>query len=77
MASLAELVRLHARYDAARITHLQRLVSAWSPIADLCFADLLLYAPVAGSGEERFVVLGQVRPTTHQTVYRSDTWAPW
>jgi two-component sensor histidine kinase len=72
MASLAELVRQHARYDAARITHLQRLVSSWSPIADLCFADLLLFVPVAGEGGRRMVVIGQVRPSTNQTLYRTD-----
>jgi two-component sensor histidine kinase len=72
VASLAELVRLHARYDAARITHLQRLVSSWSPIADLCFADLLLFVPLAGEGGRRFVIVGQVRPSTNQTLYRTD-----
>ena len=72
MASLAELVRLHARYDAARITHLQRLVSSWSPIADLCFADMLLFVPLAGEGGRRFVIVGQVRPSTNQTLYRND-----
>ena len=72
MASLAELVRQHARYDAARITHLQRLVSSWSPIADLCFADLLLFVPVAGEGGRRWVIVGQVRPSTNQTLYRQD-----
>jgi two-component system, sensor histidine kinase PdtaS len=72
MASLAELVRLHARYDAARITHLQRLVTTWNPIADLCFADLLLFVPLAGEGGRRFVIVGQVRPSTNQTLYRQD-----
>ena len=72
MASLAELVRLHARYDAARITHLQRLVSSWSPIADLCFSDLLLFVPLAGESGRRFVIVGQVRPSTNQTLYRMD-----
>ena len=43
MASLAELVRLHGRYDATQISHLQRLVASWGPIADLCFADMLLF----------------------------------
>jgi two-component sensor histidine kinase len=72
MASLAELVRLHARYDAARIAHLQRLVASWSPIADLCFADLLLFVPLAGESGRRFVIAGQVRPSTNQTLYRLD-----
>jgi two-component sensor histidine kinase len=71
VASLAELLRSHTRLDAARQGHLQRLVASWGPLADLCFADLLLFVPVAGE-EGRFVVVGQIRPTTNQTVYRQD-----
>ena len=49
-------------------------------LADLSFADLLLFAPEkavdpAGpppGGGGRFVVLGQVRPTTGQTLHRED-----
>ena len=72
MASLAELARLHTELDAVRVGHLQRLVANWGMLADFCFADLLLFAPVRGSDGQRFVVLGQVRPTTGQTVYRRD-----
>jgi two-component sensor histidine kinase len=72
VASLAELARLHTDLDALRVGHLQRLVASWGMLADFCFADLLLYAPVRGSDGGRFVVLGQVRPTTGQTVYRRD-----
>jgi hypothetical protein len=71
VASLAELLRSHTDYDSARLGHLQRLVGSWGPLADLCFADLLLFAPVSGS-DNRFVIVGQVRPTTNQTVYRHD-----
>src|SRR3954466_348486 len=63
---------MHARYDAARINHLQRLVASWSLIADLCFADLMLFVPLAGEGGRRFVIVGQVRPSTNQTLYRTD-----
>jgi two-component sensor histidine kinase len=71
VASLAELLRSHTDYDSARLGHLQRLVGSWGPLADLCFADLLLFAPVTGS-DNGFVIVGQVRPTTNQTVYRHD-----
>src|SRR3954452_11221012 len=71
MASLAELARLRTGLDGPAITHLQRLVGTWGLLADFCFADLLLYAPVRGGGDT-FVVLGQIRPATTQTVYRSD-----
>ena len=40
-------------------------------LSDLCFADLLLFVPVDGE-VERFVVVGQVRPTTSQTLHRED-----
>jgi two-component system, sensor histidine kinase PdtaS len=72
VASFAELLRIHTRLDSARHAHLQRLVASWGPLADLCFADLLLFVPIAGEEGRRFVVVGQVRPTTNQTVYRQD-----
>ena len=41
-------------------------------LADLCFADLLLFATLADAEGSRFVVLGQVRPSTSQTLHRDD-----
>ncbi|MCU1429275.1 MAG: signal transduction histidine kinase, partial [Actinomycetia bacterium] len=49
-----------------------RLIATWRPLADLSFSDLLLFAPIAGEDEHRFVVLGQVRPVTGQTAYPAD-----
>src|SRR5205823_1314271 len=72
MATLVELARSHTRLTADDAAHLQRLAAAWGMLADLCFADLLLLAPVAGEEGHRFVVLAQVRPTTDQTLYRDD-----
>jgi two-component system, sensor histidine kinase PdtaS len=72
VASLAELARIHTDLDGPRIAHLQRLAAAWGLLADFSFADLLLYAPARGSEGREFVVLAQIRPTTAQTVYRSD-----
>jgi two-component sensor histidine kinase len=72
VASLAELARIHTDLDGPRIAHLQRLAAAWGLLSDFSFADLLLFAPVRGSDGREFVVLGQIRPTTSQTVYRSD-----
>src|SRR5258706_10148987 len=70
MATLQELARAHTDLDAAQLMHLQRLVASWGPLADLCFSDLLLFVPERRSGD--LVVVGQVRPTTSQTVYRQD-----
>src|SRR5919205_78475 len=72
MATLMELARSHTRLTADDAAHLQRLAAGWGMLADLCFADLLLLAPVAGEEGHRFVILAQVRPTTDQTLYRDD-----
>ncbi len=71
MATLPELARLHTRLSADELSHLTRLVASWGILADLCFSDLLLFVPVAG-GDGRFIVLGQVRPTTNQTLHGDD-----
>ena len=73
MASLTELARFHTTLDGRAISHLQRLVAAWGLLADFCFADLLLFAPTLDARDgDRFLVLGQVRPSTSQTVHRAD-----
>ena len=72
MATMAELARIHTELAEDEIAHLQRLVRDWGMLSDFCFADLLLYANVAGSDATRFVVLGQIRPATNQTLYRED-----
>ena len=70
MATLAELARHQTSLGRVQIAHLQRLVAEWGMLADFCFADLLLLAPeAAGDG---WLVLGQIRPTTGQTMYRAD-----
>ena len=46
---------------------------SWQPMADLCFADLLLFVPEKEAAGRRFVVLAQVRPATGQTLYPHDT----
>src|SRR3954454_8162070 len=75
MATLAELARMHTRLDGPELGHLQRLMGSWGMLADLCFADLLLFVPVAaleGGEGSRFIVLGQMRPTTNQTLHPED-----
>jgi two-component sensor histidine kinase len=73
MASLTELARFHTSLDGRAVNHLQRLVAGWGLLADFCFADLLLFAPTVDAQDgDRFLVLGQVRPSTSQTVYRAD-----
>lgn len=51
--------------------HLQRLMTAWTLLADLAFSDLLLLVEDPGDPDE-LVVVGQIRPTTSQTMHRED-----
>ena len=67
---------MHTSLRPDEVEHLQRLVRSWNLLADFCFADLMLYArvghPLDGEVSERFIVLGHIRPTTSQTLYRAD-----
>jgi two-component sensor histidine kinase len=75
MTSLAELAREHSTLERDDIDHLHRLTAEWAFLADLCFADLLLYVR---SGPGKWVIVDQVRPATNQTIYPTDyvgTWA--
>ena len=69
MASITELARQHTALTREQTAHLVNLVGEWGMLADLCFADLLLYTPTAG---DKWLVLGQVRAATGQTLYQSD-----
>ena len=71
MATVTDLLEEHTSYDDAVVGHLQRLVASWGTLSDLCFADLLLFAPVDWA-TDRFVILGQVRPTTNRTLHLDD-----
>ena len=54
------------------VAHLRSLIASWGMLADLCFADLLLFTPVVAGEAGRFVVVGQMRPSTNPTLYRED-----
>src|SRR3954470_9911480 len=63
---------MHTRLDGPELGHLQRLMGSWGMLSDLCFADLLLFVPIVGGEGSRFIVLGQMRPTTNQTLHPED-----
>ena len=76
MASLEELA---PDLPKSRLNHLQRLMRTWAPLADISFADLLLYVPTgssafdtANNGPQGFAIAGQIRPTTARSVHRSN-----
>lgn len=67
---MRELVRDQAELSNEEVEHLARLLASWQLLADLSFADLLLWCPMArGTG---FVCLAQMRPYTAQTLYPQD-----
>ncbi|MDX6360057.1 MAG: two-component system, sensor histidine kinase PdtaS [Nocardioidaceae bacterium] len=70
MPSLLELVRSHTDLDEGDVGLLQLLMADWQIIADLSFADLVLWLPDrAGTG---FWAAAQMRPTTGPTAYVDD-----
>jgi HisJ family histidinol phosphate phosphatase len=74
VATPADVARRHTRLETSPLGHLQRLMGSWGMLADLCFGDLVLFVPVAAALDEgsRFVVLGQMRPSTGQTLHQED-----
>ncbi len=74
MSKLTELVREQTTLDRDQVAHLNRLVSEWGMLADFCFSDLLLYVPAP---DDRWFVVGQVRPATGQTMYQTDWVGSW
>ncbi len=70
VASFSELVRTYTDLDAADVAWLQLLQADWQIIADLSFADLVLWLPDRdGAG---YWAVGQMRPTTGPTAYVDD-----
>jgi two-component sensor histidine kinase len=68
--SLLELVRHHTDLDDADVAWLQLLQADWQIIADLSFADLVLWLPDRGGSG--FWAGAQMRPTTGPTAYVDD-----
>ena len=70
MPTLLELVRAHTDLDEDDVAWLHRLMADWQIIADLSFADLVLWLPDReGRG---FWAGGQMRPTTGPTSLPDD-----
>ncbi len=68
--SFSELVRAHTDLDDDDVAWLQLLQADWQIIADLSFADLVLWLPDReGTG---FWAVAQMRPTTGPTAYVDD-----
>jgi two-component sensor histidine kinase len=70
VATLTDLARQLTRLTGEDVDWLHALVSDWQLLADLSFADLVLWAPLReGPG---WVALAQMRPTTGPTAFQDD-----
>lgn len=75
MATLSELISENSSLKANEVEHLSELVAEWRLLADLSFADLLLWLPIRRdekSWPEGHLAIAQIRPTTAATVFTED-----
>ncbi len=74
MATLEELAT-HTTLRPEDLSRLRAIISEWQLLADLSFADLLLWVPLREnpkSWPDGHIVIAQMRPTTAATVYPKD-----
>ncbi|HUW78036.1 MAG TPA: sensor histidine kinase [Candidatus Nanopelagicaceae bacterium] len=75
MADLDDLVRNRTTLTIGDLEKLHAVVADWQLLADLSFADLLLWVPLRVNERNwplGHVVVGQIRPTTGATVHEAD-----
>jgi two-component sensor histidine kinase len=83
MATFSELIDKNSQLTSQEQEHLSELVAEWRLLADLSFADLLLWLPIRKdekSWPDGYVLIAQIRPTTAATVFNDDligTELPW
>jgi two-component sensor histidine kinase len=69
------LISENSNLKANEVEHLSELVAEWRLLADLSFADLLLWLPIRRdekSWPEGHLAIAQIRPTTAATVFTED-----
>ena len=69
MSTLTDLMKQNGQSHAADIEWLHALVGDWQVIADLSFADLVLWI---SDGKNGFVAAGHARPSSAATVFYRD-----
>ncbi len=73
MAVPRDLLTVRAGLPDPAIDHIERLLADWQILADLSFADLLLFVRVSlADGRSGYLCVGQMRPYTAQTIYQED-----
>jgi len=70
MPSMNDLVREQTSLQSEDLEWLHLIVADWQIIADLSFADLVLWVPTAD--ETQYVAVAQMRPNTGPTSYVDD-----
>jgi two-component sensor histidine kinase len=70
VSSLRELIEDRAGLSSAAAERLQAVVSDWQILADLSFADLVLFCRVGDTDE--LIAVAHMRPYTAQTIYQED-----
>jgi two-component system, sensor histidine kinase PdtaS len=69
VSTLSDLVLAQGRSDDADIEWLHLLVGDWQLLADLAFADIVLWVP---SADESFVAVAHARPSSAATLFYRD-----
>lgn len=75
MPKLEEFLRNRSPLDATQIRRIRELTTAWQLLADLSFADLILWVPLRKdfkSWPSGYVAVAHIRPTTAATVFPQD-----
>ncbi len=84
MPTLSDLIKQRTDLDTADMEWIHALVSDWQLLADLSFADLVLWVPLtvrervaeatrrSPQKVDRWVAVAQIRPTTGPTAYPED-----
>jgi hypothetical protein len=70
VASLQDVAARHTDLSVEDVAWLHALVADWQLLADLSFADLVLWLPLASRAG--FVAVAQMRPTTGPTAHHDD-----
>ena len=69
MTTLSDIVLAQGRSDEADVEWLHLLVGDWQLLADLAFADIVLWVP---SADDSFVAVAHARPSSSATLFYRD-----
>jgi two-component system, sensor histidine kinase PdtaS len=75
VSTMSDLLARHSTLSTEAVEHLQRVVAEWQLLADMSFADFLIWIPLAGADgawAQEFLCVAQVRPTTAPTAHPED-----